>query len=202
MSSLTWLGRADLATLACPYCGRTADPSAEAILAAEQAWGFVGASLTQQGTRTAALLITPVPETRTAMLTCLWVAPDQVGRGCGKRLVQATAAGLLSREVEAILARGSRAKPDCGAPPVDFLRAVGFTRTLDEQLHSALRSPAALQRLGSAGRPDGPRLSRLWRLDLDTTVTAPDGFRGLVEHWLRALRPIRPEPAGRVSREP
>lgn len=178
MGSLTWLGRADLATLACPYCGRMADPNAEAILAAEQAWGFVGASLTLDGTRTAALLITPVPETRTAMLTCLWVAPGKVGRGRGKRLVQATAAGLLSREVEAIVARGSRARPDCGAPPADFLRAVGFSWTLDDL--------------------DG---LRLWRLDLNTAVTS-GGLRGWLGQWLRALRPIRPEPAGRMAGKP
>lgn len=198
MGSLTWLGRADLTTLACPYCGRMVDPHAEAMMAAEEAWGFVGAALTLRGSRTAALLITPLPDTRTAMLTCLWVAPNHVGQGRGKRLVQATAAGLLSREVEAIVARGARARKDCGAPPADFLRAVGFTRTLDERLHSALRSPAAVQRLGVALELDG---TRLWRLDLDSTVTEPNGLRGLVEHWLRVLRPIRPEPAGRVSRE-
>lgn len=178
MGSLTWLGRGDLATLACPYCGRTADPDSEAMLAAEQAWGFVGASLTLDGSRTAALLITPVPDTRTARLTCLWVAPGQVARGRGKRLVQATAAGLLSREVEAIVARGSRTRLDCSAPPADFLRAVGFSRTLEDL--------------------DGVRL---WRLDLNATVTS-DGLRGWLEHWLRTLRPIRPEPAGRMAAKP
>lgn len=178
MGNLTWLGRADLDTLVCPYCGRSADPHAEAVLAAEQAWGFVGAALTLEGSRTAALLITPVAETRTALLTCLWVAPDRVGRGRGKRLVQAAAAGLLSFGVEAILARGSRAKPDCSAPPADFLRAVGFSRRLDEF--------------------DG---ARLWRLDLTTAVPS-DGLRGWLQHWLRALGPARPEPAGRTADKP
>lgn len=199
MGSLTWLGRAELATLACPYCGRTADPNAEAMVAAERAWGFVGAALALQGSRTAALLIAPVPDTRKAMLTCLWVAPGKVGQGRGKRLVQAAAAGLLSSRVKTIVARGSRAKGDCAAPPADFLRAVGFVRATDEGLHAALRTPAAVQRLGPVAGADG---TRLWRLDLDATVTAPSGLLGLMEDWLRALRPIRPEPAGRVSREP
>lgn len=199
MGSLTWLGRTDLATLVCPYCGRMADPNSEAMVAAEQAWGFVGASLARQGSRTAALLITPVPDTRKAMLTCLWVAPGQVGQGNGKRLVQAAAAGLLSSGMKTIVARGSRAKNDCAVPPADFLRAVGFVRATDERLHTALRSPASVQRLGPVTEFDG---TRLWRLDLDATVTAPSGLLGLVEDWLRALRPIRPEPAGRVSREP
>lgn len=198
MSSLTWLGRADLATLACPYCGRTADPQAEAMAAAEEAWGFVGAALTQPAGRTAALLIAPVPQTRTALVSCLWVAPGQVGRGRGKRLVQATAAGLLSSGVETIVARGARSKKDCAAPPSDFLRAVGFSRAADERLHAALRSPASVHRFGPVTDQDR---TRLWRLDLDATVTVPNGLRGLVEDWLRALRPIRPEPAGRVSRE-
>lgn len=198
MGSLTWLGRADLPALACPYCGRTADPNSEAMLAAEQAWGFVGASLTLHGTRIAALLITPVPDTRTAMLTCLWVAPGHTGRGRGRRLVQAAAAGLLSCELETIVARGARAKKDCAAPSADFLRALGFTRAADERLHAALRSPASVHRLGPVTELDG---TRLWRLDLDATVTASNGLRGVVEHWLRGLRPVRPEPAGRVSRE-
>lgn len=195
MGSLTWLGRADLATLACPYCGRMADPNAEAVVAAEQAWGFIGAALTLHGTRTAALLITPVPDTRAALLTCLWVAPGYTGRGRGKRLVQATAAGLVSRDVAVVLARGARVNADCGAPPADFLRAVGFTRTMDDRL----RTPASMQRLGQVGEPDG---TRLWRLDLTTAVSVPTGLRGLIEHWLRALRPARPEPAGRMAREP
>ncbi|MGC3955195.1 MAG: hypothetical protein QM804_13280 [Propionicimonas sp.] len=195
MGSLTWLSRGDVAGLACPYCGRTANPDDPALIAAEQAWGFVGAALTGHGERTAALLLTPVPETRDALLSCLWVAPGRVEQGRGKRLIQATAAGLLSREVESILARGSRTKLDCLAPPADFLRAVGFTRTPDER--SPLRSPRSAQRPPVADL-DG---TRLWRLDLNATVTAPQGLRGLVEHWLRALRPIGPEPAGRVSRE-
>lgn len=175
MGSLTWLNRADLATLACPYCGRMADPASPEVLAAEQTWGFVGASLTLRGGRTAALLVTPDPETRTAMLTCLWVAPGWAGQGRGKRLIQATAAGLLSRDVIAIVARGSKAMPRCSAPPADFLRAVGFSRTSDER----------------GG-------TRLWRLDLTTTAMA-DGLRGWLAHWVRVLRPVRPEPAGRTA---
>ena len=185
MSSLTWLGRADLAALACPYCGRRIGADDPAALAAEREWGFVGAGLTGHGRRTAVLLLTPVPDSRTAMLNCLWVAPGHAGRGQGRRLVQAAAAGLLSRDLEAILARGAR-KPACGAPPADFLRAVGFTRTPEERLDPTLPTRA---------RPPG----RLWRLDLSTTVTTPSGLRGLVEQWLEGLRPIRPEPAGRVT---
>lgn len=200
MGSLTWLSRADLATLVCPYCARRVDVNAESILAAEHAWGFVGASLTLQGSRTAALLITPVPETRTALLTCLWVAPGHVGRGRGKRLVQATAAGLVSRDLEAIVARGSRTTGSCAAPPAEFLRKVGFVRGVDERLAAALRTPEAAGLLSQA-EIDSARLTRLWRLDLTTTVTAMDGLRGMVEQWWRTVRPIRPEPAGRVSRE-
>ncbi len=81
MSSLTWLGRPDLAALACPYCGRTPDAADPGTLAAEQAWGFVGAGLTAHGRRTAALLLTPLPDSRAALLSCLWVAPGHTGRG-------------------------------------------------------------------------------------------------------------------------
>ncbi|MCA0253134.1 MAG: hypothetical protein LCH76_12810 [Actinobacteria bacterium] len=200
MGSQSWIGRADLAALACPYCGRMADPNGEAAVAAEREWGFVGAGLALDGVRTAALLITPIPDTRAAMLSCLWVAPGQVGRGRGRRLVQAAAAGLLSHDVEAIVARGSRTKADCAAPPVDFLRAVGFSRGVDARLYSSLRAGGGAPRLGHPSDLDDARLSRLWQLDLTTTVTMPEGLRGMVDRWLRALGPIRPEPAGRVTR--
>ena len=174
MSSLTWISRGELATIACPYCGRELSPDDERVIAAERAWGFVGAGLRLHGERTGLLLVTPVPDTNDAMVICLWVAPDHTGRGRGRRLVQATAAGLLSQNVEAILASGARVKKDCGTPPADFLKAVGFTRALDE---------------------------RLWRLELDATVTERPRLRGLLTRLMTTLRPIGPEPAGRVSRE-
>ncbi|MDQ7992408.1 MAG: hypothetical protein AAGC63_06030 [Propionicimonas sp.] len=174
MSSLSWITRGELARISCPYCGREIGPDDERMLAAERAWGFVGAGLKQHGERTALLLLAPVPETRDAMLLCLWVAPGHVHTGQGRRLVQAAAAGLLSQNVEAILARGSRVKKDCASPPADFLKAVGFTRPLDE---------------------------RLWRLDLDATVTERAGLRSLLGRLMTTLRPIGPEPAGRVTRE-
>lgn len=174
MSSLTWVGRGDLADLSCPYCGRRISPDDGRMVAAEQAWGYVGAALSLHGERTGLLLLTPLPGTRDALITCLWVAPGRTGRGRGRRLVQAAAAGLLSRDAQAIVARGSRVKKDCGAPPVDFLRAVGFAKALDE---------------------------RLYRLDLDTTVTQRSGLRALLARLVGGLRPIGPEPVGRVSHE-
>lgn len=174
MGRLSWISRSELATLPCPYCGRVLSPDDDRALAAEQAWGFVGAGLKLHGERTGLLLITPVPDTRDALLTTLWIAPFYIRRGRGRRLVQAAAAGLLSQEIEAIVARGSRVKKDCTTPPADFLRAVGFSRPLDE---------------------------RLWRLDLSTTVPERTGLRALLGRLAGSLRPIGPEPAGRVSRE-
>jgi len=175
MSSLTWVGRTELAEISCPYCGRELHPDDERMVAAERAWGFVGAGLKLHGERTGLLLLTPVADSRDAMIACLWVAPGQTNRGRGRRLVQAAAAGLLSQNVESILAKGARGKKkDCGTPPSDFLKAVGFTRALDE---------------------------RLWRLELDATVTERPGLRSLLGRLMTTLRPIGPEPAGRVSRE-
>lgn len=174
MSSLSWISRGELATISCPYCGRAVGPDDDRVVAAERAWGFVGAGLQLRGERTGLLLVTPVPDSTDARLTRLWVSPDHVQRGRGRRLVQAVGAGLLSQNVEGIVSRGSRVKKDCASPPADFLRAVGFNRPLDE---------------------------RLWRLDLDATVTERAGLRNLLERLMTTLRPIGPEPAGRVSRE-
>jgi N-acetylglutamate synthase-like GNAT family acetyltransferase len=116
------------------------------------------------------LLLGPQEDAGHALLLCTWVRPDVVGSGYGRQLVQAASAGLLSRTVRVIDAQGSRRNVRCTAPPRDFLKATGFTKGLDD---------------------------RLWRLELDRTVTDRSGVRGMLDRLIESFRPVTPpEPAG------
>lgn len=174
MSAVTWIGLADLAGLPCPYCGRELAPDTPWAVTAQQLWGRIGVAFKVEGRVAGLLLVAPADDPREAVLQCLWVAPAHTRAGVGRRLVQAAAAGLMSRDVHAILARGSRVRRHCATPPSDFLRAVGFTRALDE---------------------------RLWRLDLDATVVERPRLRAVIERLVEFIRPVGPAPAGRASRE-
>lgn len=196
MATATWIGRTDLRGLACPYCGHRVHPDTDWVVAAQQSWGRVGVALSERNRTIGLLLLAPLESERAALLTTLWVAPSEVHRGHGRRLVQAGAAGLLARDVHAILARGARVKKECARPPVDFLKAVGFARGLDDQLH-----PASFTTSEGAGGLDGSALSRLYRLDLDQTVADRPSLFEVLGRWVGSIRPIGPEPAGRVSRE-
>ena len=170
MSRLSMVTLAELPGLACPFCGRVVAPDTPWAVAAVARWGSCGVKLTVDEQVAGVLLLGPLEETGHAMLMCVWVRPEFLRSGYGKQLVQAASAGLLSRSVRVIVARGSRRSMRCEAPPRDFLKAVGFTRGLDD---------------------------RLWRLDLDRTVAEKSGVRTMVDRWFDSLRPVTPpEPAG------
>ncbi|MGC3995073.1 MAG: hypothetical protein QM779_13320 [Propionicimonas sp.] len=160
---------AELPGLSCPYCGRTVGADTPWAIQAATLWGWCGVKLTEGDRVDGLLLLSPTEEPGQARLACLWVGPGSTGVGHGRHLVQAAAAGLAQQKGRAILARGSRQTVRCDAPPRDFLRAVGFTRSLDE---------------------------RLWHLDLDRTVADHNGVRGAFERFLQSLRPVPPNPAG------
>jgi hypothetical protein len=170
MARLSMVTLSDLPGLACPYCGRTVTPDTPWAVAAATQWGWCGVKLTVDERVAGLLLLGPLEETGHAMLMCAWVRPESVRAGYGKQLLQAAAAGLVARKVRVIVARGSRHTRRCSAPPRDFLRAVGFTRALDD---------------------------RLWRLDLDRAVEERPRVRGLLGRFLDSLRHVSPpEPAG------
>lgn len=161
---------AELPGLACPYCGRVVPTDTPWAVAASARWGWCGVKLTTDDEVAGLLLLAPVEESGHAMLMSLWVRPGAVRSGYGKQLVQAASASLLSRKVRVIIAHGSRSNVRCATPPRDFLKAIGFTRGLDD---------------------------RLWRLDLDRTVAEKNGVRGMVGRLIESLRPVAPpEPAG------
>ena len=152
MAEVAFLGRPALAGVGCPYCAALVDPEDAGIVAAQQSWGWVGVAATADGRLAGRLLVVPA-EDRTALVRSLWVAPALVRSGVGTRLVQGVAAGLLRRD----------------------LRAVGFSRGLDE---------------------------KLWRLDLDLTVVERPRLLTAFERFVEAIRPVAPpEPAGRATRE-
>ncbi|MGB7962575.1 MAG: GNAT family N-acetyltransferase [Propionicimonas sp.] len=173
MAEVSFIGRPALVGVGCPYCGRILDTDDAGMVAAQQAWGWVGIAAKADGRVAGVLLLETLPD-RTALVRSLWVAPGLVRSGLGTRLVQGAAAGLLRRDVRAVVSAGSRRNPTCQAPPREFLKAVGFARGLDEQL---------------------------WHLDLDATVVDRPRLITAFERFVEAIRPVAPpEPAGRASR--
>lgn len=169
MRSFTPVTAGDLASLACPYCGTTPSADEEWVARSVQAWGLCGWRLPGTAGTDALILITPSSnEPTAALITRLWVAPAAAGRGVGKRLIQGTAANLAHSSVTAILSRGTRSHLTCASPPRDFLRAVGFTRQLDE---------------------------RLYRLDLNRAVSSRNPLQALLEKVAQVLQPGPGEPA-------
>ena len=170
MARLSMVTLAELPDLACPYCGRVVAADTPWAVAAATRWGWCGVKLTVDEQVAGLLLLVPLEETGHAMLMNAWVRPQSVRSGYGKQLVQAASASLLSRKVRVIVARGSRRSLRCSAPPREFLKAIGFTRGLDD---------------------------RLWRLNLDRTVADRAGVRGMFGRLIDSLRPVTPpEPAG------
>lgn len=170
MARLSMVTLAELPGLPCPYCGRTVGPDTPWAVAAAARWGWCGVKLSVADQVAGVLLLGPLEEPGQAMLMSVWVRPDSVRSGYGKQLVQAAAAGLVGRNGRVIVARGSRRTVRCSAPPREFLRAVGFSKGLDD---------------------------RLWRLDLDRAVEERPRVRGVLSRFIDSLRPVSPpEPAG------
>ncbi|MFZ0529394.1 MAG: GNAT family N-acetyltransferase [Propionicimonas sp.] len=169
MARLTTVTRPELPGLPCPYCGLVTAADAEGAVSAAASWGWCGVKLTIEHQPAGLLLLRPLEDPTQARVVSLWVAPEHTGVGYGRQLVQAAAAGLIERRVRSVYARSGRGRVTCGTPPREFLRAVGFSRGLDE---------------------------RLWRLDLDRTVGERAGLLEAFERLMGSLRPAPPEPAG------
>lgn len=168
MRNLTPVTSADLASLACPYCGTAVSEDEEWVGSSIQIWGLCGWRVPGAQGTDALILLTPSIEPTSALIKRLWVAPGATGRGLGKRLIQSSAANLSRSSITAILSRGSRTHVSCASPPRDFLREVGFTRQLDE---------------------------RLYRLDLNRAVSTRNPLQTLLDRVAQVLQPGPGEPA-------
>lgn len=162
---------AELPGLPCPYCGQTIAVDTGWAASAATVWGWCGVKLTLEGQVAGLLLLAPDDEPGRAVLARVWVRPEVAGAGYGRQLLQGAAAGLVKQKAHEIIARGSREHVRCEVPPRDWLRAVGFARSIDD---------------------------RLWHLDLDRAVVGErNGVLGAVERFLQSLRPVTPpNPAG------
>lgn len=168
------LGR--LPRCACDCLGPlTADPAWAA--AAEHRWRHCGVGLRSGANIVGYGLVAPAwhrpggrrpkPRYGGAVLLCLWVDPDNRGRGIGHRVIQGLAAMLVAAETQSLDAVSSRFRPTCGRPSTRFLQRTGFHVVADH--------------------PTAPRM----RLDLDATVPA---FHDLRELWARLTAGVLPEP--------
>jgi hypothetical protein len=167
MAELSFINTPDLR---CPYCGHQIRPDTDWVIAARQAWGWCGVQARCGEEVVGVLLLTPAEAAGHALVKSLWVATPQ--RGTGRRLVQSACAGLLNRQVRAIVSPAATTQVTCQLPPRAFLRHAGFIRPLDEPLY---------------------------RLDLDSTVSEKSSARNVVKRLMASLRPASPEPAGRMA---
>jgi hypothetical protein len=173
MRRLTPVTATDLTGLVCPYCGMGVPQGTAWVGEAEQMWGLCGWRLTSEDGTDAVLLLAPSKsEAGAAMIKQLWVTPERVGGGVGRRLIQGVAAELIRGSTRAVLSRGSRTHVSCSAPPKEFLRAVGFTRQLDE---------------------------RYYRLDLSRAVTNRNPLQSLLDRVAEVLQPGNGKPAAGLS---
>lgn len=156
----------------CPYCGRALDPAESWAREAQEKWGWLGVALYEQ-TQPVGLLVVSPTSPQVAQLRTVWVHPDYVDTGLGRRMVQSVAAGLLAREVTILQSSGRYHAPRCDAPPVEFLRSVGFT---------PCRVPGS------------------YRMDLGQTVVDRPSLRELVGRFARSLRPLPPPTAAGEAR--
>lgn len=163
MSRLTTLKATELSQLTCPYCGRQVGAETAWAEEATRTWGWCGFRV-GGGEPEAVLLLRPDAPGE-ALIHSLWARPGSTGMGYGRGLVQAAAAGLVTRKVRLLRSGGSQLLPSCVAPPRDFLRAVGFTRGLED---------------------------RLWQLDLDRTVVSRNDVIALLSRFIDSLRPVSP----------
>ena len=137
-------------------------------------WGFCGVVMGPVEQPIGILGVVPLADAEgkgasSALLSGIWVNPDDRGHGLGRQLVQAVAAELIRREVAVVEAVGQSE-----VLPTGFLRSVGF-RVIQ-------------------ANPIAPRL----RMDLATTVRRrPDLVAAW--HRLAGLVPASippPQPAG------
>lgn len=182
MVSIELVGPATVRGLACPYCARPMPLDEAGMIAAQAAWGLCGA-MARDGGRPAGLLLVSAssvgdPSATVAVIGTGWVAGDHAGRGTGRALVRALAAGLVRARVASMLA-GSDERRGCAALPAGFLAGTGF-------------APLT--------RGDGAPGPNLWRMDLATTVRTPrDSVLVRLGRLVQAVRPVAPpEPARRL----
>jgi len=125
MRSLVPLGRRELASLPCPWCGAVPER------------GERGFAVVREGRPIGAVVLAPSDRDRdlcppgASVVERLWVAPPDVGEHVGAQLVQRACALLVAERARCLVAYGTRGRPDCAHLPAGFLDAVGFREHVD-----------------------------------------------------------------------
>lgn len=159
MRSLVALESRDLATLTCPWCGRTparASFGLKAVRDGRVVGLLAGAQASELG---------GFYPNGSIVITQLWVRREDLGELIGTQLVQRLAARPPGSKARSIIAHGIRGTPDCRHLPAEWLESRGFVECaagaqwrLD--LRRTLRLPETLRGLVDAGvrlvRPERP----------------------------------------------
>lgn len=120
MRSLVPLDSHDLATLACPWCGRTPQGATFGLKAVRdgQVVGLLaGAAASELG---------GFYSHGSVVVTQLWVRREDLGELIGTQLIHRLAARAVARKVRSVVAHGTRGVPDCRHLPAEWLEGRGF----------------------------------------------------------------------------
>lgn len=168
MRSVQQVDASEVRVVACPYCGRTPRRASGGfkVVRDKKLIGLIGYAPARDELGHA--------PSGSAVITVLWVNPNDVGEHVGTQLVQRVAWQLRASGVKCLIASGTRGVPTCERLPADWLESVGFNEHV-----------SGVQ----------------WRMDLRNTLPVWSWLRDLAyaaQGQLRGWRP-RPENATRST---
>ena len=118
MRSVQQVDASEVRVVACPYCGRTPRRASGGfkVVRDKKLIGLIGYAPARDELGHA--------PSGSAVITVLWVNPNDVGEHVGTQLVQRVAWQLRASGVKCLIASGTRGVPTCERLPADWLGEV------------------------------------------------------------------------------